>query len=480
MNDSRKSTRRWINLLAPLLALATTGLPAATVTPQEDTQLVLHNPDMGWVFYEFGKKMQSGYTFPEVDYVAIGTHWSDLERSEGKYDFSKLDKFYDYWAAQGKKVMLRSMIEDVGTSTPGYILRRLAASEIQEREMIGRPGSYKEVDCRNPFYQARLAAFLSALAQHYSPSGSRPIVTADLRGYGLWGEWHSGFVFPGMPKPGTQDPAQIDLRARTNALRQLIDLWSAHMPEITLLLSYSHDPDSPSAYWNDPRHYQDYLAYSAYDHATNKANISWRRDGCGGALKDNERTFNEYLFQIGKAPLFSEFANPYDAKLAAWAVDDALSLHPNYVCLYGYSSHVFHDNHRELFHRGLRTMGYRFVPTAVTYPDRIERNAPLKVEAVWVNRAVGRSVIDYSLTVILKDASGQDVFSADAGTLGCSRWIKGEQFPVAKTVTPAGLAPGEYRLCLKMVDPRTKLPIALPLKARNSDGSYPVGSIVVE
>jgi hypothetical protein len=252
------------------------------------------------------------------------------------------------------------------------------------------------------------------------------------------------------------------------------------MAGITLFLSYSHDPDSPSVFWNDARHAGNYLQYSAFDYATNKSNISWRRDGCGGAIKNNERTFNQELFNSGKGPLFSEFADGYNRKSADWAVRDALSLHPNYVCLYGYSGHQFYDQHRDLFDMGLRTMGYRFVPMAVTYPARVNKSCDFALRSVWVNRAVGRALVDYTLTVQLKGEAGGDAFSSNLGGLGCVRWVKGQQFLIEKTVKLGVVAPGKYQLCLAVLDPRTGNPIALPLKSKKPDGSYPIGTITVQ
>ena len=76
------------------------------VRPAEDQSLVLHNPDMGWVLYENYPIDQSpggsstlasvpNETFPDVDTVAIMFTWSDIEKSKGVYDCSKVDYAYD-------------------------------------------------------------------------------------------------------------------------------------------------------------------------------------------------------------------------------------------------------------------------------------------------------------------------------------------------------------------------------------------------
>src|SRR4051812_18435104 len=106
-------------LFAPL-ALVFVSLPAMAVSPEwfvvqpvEDTNAVLRNPDMGWVLYENypldtipgGSSTLVALpneTFPEVDAVALMFTWQDVERTEGVYDFSKVDFAYDYWRKRGK------------------------------------------------------------------------------------------------------------------------------------------------------------------------------------------------------------------------------------------------------------------------------------------------------------------------------------------------------------------------------------------
>src|SRR6266478_6611374 len=96
----------------------------ATVTPVEDTNAILHNPDMGWVVYEnysLDQDPQGSSTmltlpeddFPEADAVALMFSWQDIEPREGYYDFSKVDRAYDYWKKRGKEIQLRLSAESL-------------------------------------------------------------------------------------------------------------------------------------------------------------------------------------------------------------------------------------------------------------------------------------------------------------------------------------------------------------------------------
>jgi hypothetical protein len=291
------------------------------------------------------------------------------------------------------------------------------------------------------------------------------VTLVDLRGFGLWGEWHTGFRYA--------SPAD-----RRQALTAVIDHWSAAFPRHHLALSYSYDPDGPKELYDGPvfgydekftKNYAAFLAYSAFDHAMSKPNITWRRDGAGGAVHANQRRLcDEEFARLTRGPFMSEFVDGYgQSKVAGqkWLtkkIDDALSLHPNYINLLGWQAGdalAFVSEQPELFHRGLREMGYRLVPTQVSYPDTVARGGTFKLSMTWENRGVGRAMRDYHLRVVV---GTQQI---DAGAIETSRWIKGQSYPVTKDVKlPADVDAGAYPLHIGLIDPATGKAVALPLK----------------
>lgn len=243
-------------------------VPVLTARPVEDATAVLHNPDMGWVLYENCPLDPNprgsatlltlpGETFPEVDAVAVMASWQDIEKSEGVYDFTRLDHAYDHWKARGKAIHLRVSTETLlwwtlarppaGTGVPPYVLDRLPAGKKQTRHDSGFP--YVVVDAHEPYYRERLGRFLKALARHFS--GARPVTLVDLRGFGLWGEWHSGYRYPGVAE-------------RHEALCGILDAWSAAFRDRHLVLSASYDPDSPPELRSGPTDHDDPAATTHY------------------------------------------------------------------------------------------------------------------------------------------------------------------------------------------------------------------------
>ena len=471
-----------------------------TVHPAEDPQALLHNPDMGWVLYENypldprpgGSSTLvnlPGETFPGVDAVALMFSWQDVEARPGQYDFSRVDHAYDYWRKRGKQIQLRVSTESLlwwnrasppsGKGVPDYVLQQMSAEHKQVRTAEGIP--YTVVDARDPYYRQRLRAFLCATAAHYT--GSHAVTLVDLRGFGLWGEWHSGYRYA----------TSLERHA---ALKSVIRAYSEAFPRNWLALSYSYDPDSPESYRSGPAErydpvftaqYPEFLRFSAFDYALTRPNVTFRRDGVGGAVHSNERRLNEEAFATRqKGPMMTEFLGGYAANAKAggrhlrWMINDALSQHPNYMNLLGWQGGealAFLREQPELFQQGLRNMGYRLVPTRITYPAAFQSGRPFRVEMEWENRGVGRAMRDYRLKLLLADADGRAIESSDTGALRTSRWIKGERYPVRLGARFVDVKPGRYTLRFVVVDPRDGTVIRLPLKDAAEDGSCPAGEI---
>src|SRR5438045_3363523 len=145
------------------------------VVPKELPDVVLHNPDMGWVLYENYPLDQDPHgsstllllpneKFAGVDSVAIMFSWQDVEKFPSNYDFSKVDFAYDYWAHLGKAIQLRLSSETLlwwanrnppaGNGVPEYVLEKLSASEKQTREL--KEARYVVQDARNTYYHGRM------------------------------------------------------------------------------------------------------------------------------------------------------------------------------------------------------------------------------------------------------------------------------------------------------------------------------------
>lgn len=469
----------------------------------ENIESVLKNPDMGWVLqdvYPIYKPNSSltvlpDYDYQGCDYIALTAAWSDIEVEFDKYDFTDLDYAYDYWKSKGKGLHLRISSEPWGwwekqgrgKGVPAYVIENMQRSERQHTDTyVG--DEYTLVDARNTFYQERLEAFLKKLAEHYSPDGQRPVSLVDLRGFGVWGEWHSGFKYP-------------DRKARRDALKAVIDIWSISFPKHWLALSYSHDPMGPKEHGRGPvthydeqftETYKDFMDYSAYDYAFNKDNIAFRRDGCGGVVNSNERKLcMNYFAKEKSGPMASELAGdylnfkypetwrPFDAK---GMIDDLLSLHPNYSTIPGWDGfrvQVFTSERPDLVNYGLRHMGYRFVPVDVNFPQTISPKGKFQLEVTWINKGVGKALRDYIVEIYIRNMQDACVASYNLESVETSKWVQGNEYKASFDISLPDLTAERYKIYIHMKDPLDRKAISLPLY-NEIERTYLIGIIEVK
>lgn len=182
------------------------GDSAVVPTPTEEP---LGNPGMGWMLEEwttrgpnYGANCRENNPFGLVDNIEVFEAWSFVERTQGVYDWSRIDESINFWRQRGKRVILRVSTEDLGCYLPGCTgyagwkgIPEWLKNQISGSMYYYQDGpTFEFPDYQNPTYQAALVRFLTAYGAKYRDN---PVVAAvGLRGFGQWGEWHSGHNFP--------------------------------------------------------------------------------------------------------------------------------------------------------------------------------------------------------------------------------------------------------------------------------------------
>jgi len=162
---------------------------------------------MGWVYIDnaipgqidAGRSLpyvNDGTAWQEVDSVAVLSSWGQIEIGDGVYDWRLVDQAVDFWTQEGKEIHLRLSTDpmvisplDFMSGVPEWLYDRGLPYMLREEAGV----IIKYPDYRHPLYFPHLKRFLNALAEHFR---NNPAVTLiDLRGYGTWGEWHSGHEY---------------------------------------------------------------------------------------------------------------------------------------------------------------------------------------------------------------------------------------------------------------------------------------------
>jgi hypothetical protein len=479
-------------------ATVATGTVAASGTSDIQSELVsvapvqtnevLHNPGMGWVLIDnaIPGHLDAGRTgtYPEVDNVAVLTHWGELEPTEGVYDWSLLDDSIEYWANLGKRIHFRistdaMMISGYGyaKSVPEWLFQQYG---VPYQERFDQGYTFKLPDYTNPVFMEKLETFLEAFADRYRDDPRLDIV--DLRGYGTWGEWHSGHDFDSYAE-------------RISTLRAIIDKWyAAWNGDKILALSNSYEWRSemtPTV--NNPASYEEYMSWSAFDHALTKPNLTFRRDGAAGALREYDRQLLESFFRSNRSlPLIAEFFGGYGYYVGNGsgytpdsALEEALQLHPNYITMMGHDGDFgaasFYSERPDLIDEGNKRMGYRLVINQAQFPSAVQSGSAFELRQLWSNLGVGRSYKNYPLKLYLTDSSGDTVWSATDENFDMTGFVAGEVYETFSSFElPTTIAPGEYDVRVALVDDQGNPAIRLGIEGRDSENRYLLGKLNVE
>ena len=514
---SKKKKKYICAVLAAMMVLATLFAAVACsnqsqTTIQSGYQVVaperidgkLDNPGIGWVVLEeptYGGHIDIGSSgdLPEASLGSLSTTWYHIETEEDNYDWTMCDQAVDYWTGTGRRVLLRISTDScvwpyTYNAAPMYLFDKYNCGY----EMVPYPdgGAVTEarvVNMADPVYKERLSKFLEALYEHYKDN---PMVeTVEIRGFGMWGEWHHGYEYETKQE-------------RVTVLQDIISTYVDAFEDSGkyLVVSCSWDPDytSTRAYENgytSEEAYQNYVTWSAFDYAFRINNVSYRRDGGASALNYNydERLMAE-AFRAGKrVPILAEYANnwytihtPGSPYTLETALDDLLfKIRPNNSTTLGWVAvelaNIVERGDTDYIDRGNTLMGYRLAVEEALFPTAVSAGSNFTVRTTWTNTALGIYPYVSPLELMLLDEQGNVAYKYTDDEFDARTFVLGEVNNVYSNLSvPNDLANGNYTLAIAMPFPghseTEHANIALAMAGETAENSrvYALGNITVK
>ena len=468
----------------------------------ESINTPLQNPGMGFIFYE---NAMPGYVnqMPGLDeslcapaptaqdwqnslfdgFSAVGilSSWDLIEKEPGVFDFSLLDTAINYWAGKGKEIILRFCTDtlwfgDHTEGAPAWLFEAPYNVPYIERQMFDYPVPFKFADYTNETYLERLDMFLTAFVEHYKDN--KAIVSVDMRGYGIWGEGHSGHGYD------TVEERRAALSGITEtwvkAFSKMKDKFGNVMP---MSLQSSPETTYCTPYFDPEMSTEDFMYFSAHDVAYKYDNVSVRRDGVGGMIgKQDSGVLTQMWLSNKRLPLVLENgAEEFVLEKPMRTLEEAMMYHANYVTVPGHDRNNAGRflNRQDLFDQANRELGYRFVANSVTYPSSVGGDSSFSILHSWTNEAFGRAYNDFPLKFYLLNGSDQVVFESEpCKEFKTTSILKGSAYNYNSTVTLKGVPAGEYTLALALTDSNGEPYINLAMP-QNVGKIYKIGSITV-
>lgn len=458
-----------------------------TVTFEETNNLCADNVGQGWVVLEEplkGGLPSLGYegNLPEVKCVSLSTGWSCFEETPGNYDWRVMDETIAYWAEQGKMINLR-------LCTDGLELNQGVVNGCPEwlfHEPYNVPKIVKEgciyADLSSKVYQEELRKFLAEFAGHYTAEDypyRDAIEVVELRGYGMVGEWHSGWN------------TYTSVEERTETLCSIIDMWREAWGDKLLVLSCTYEFLGNMHGVINAETYDDFMYWMGYDHALTLDNITFRRDGIAFALWPYDaRMATDYFYMNTGLPLLGEIGDGYykhtdnDPYPVFEAMNEALhKWRVNYNTVIGWVAQDFNtvlENETQLTDYFLRMQGFRFIPNQVQYSAKAKAGDKIYLNTLWSNQAMGRAWRDYDLSIYLEDATGKTVYTGTDAKFNPISINGGEpHFFDLEYSLPVTIEKGTYTIKFAISDAEGVPAIEMPISGNDGSNKYYLGEVVI-
>ncbi len=448
-----------------------------TVYPK-DTGIALVNPGMGWTlhFYSnipsnYGSKLAPEDTlddFPGLSTVYLRIPWAYLEPQEGQYNWALLDTPAQRWIAKGKRIALRLTCSEnwMRFATPEWVKDAGAQGTFYTYGQGPNPnGSAWDPFFDDPVFLEKLDRFLQAAGARYD--GNPRVDFIDIGTYGLWGEGHTH-------ASSRQD--DIDIQKRH------IDLHLKHFKDTLLCISddfAGHDKPGKR--------------FPITDYALSKG-VTIRDDSI--MVQPPPRSW--YHSDMAQAfwprlPVILEHEHYGSSKRrGAWG-DGSLLLkavedyHASFMSIHWWPRILLNEN-RAIIDQINQRLGYRLLPTMVSWPQSVVIGKPFRVRWTWSNQGVAPCYEGGFPALTLKDDQGgivsvlsdEGLNMRDLKTGPPTDWPSNahESEFVVGLVAPH-TAPGTVEVFIS-VGARDGTPrIALPLPDHDGRRRYPLGSLTL-
>ena len=423
--------------------------------------------------------------------------WARLEgATQGSYNWSYFDNLINSAINKGQKFSFGIMTHysdggyvsyDGGTSSyPLYLHNLMQAEATNSRDWLSGNRVWVP-NWNSPNYLGRLRALHEALNQHimtgsYTPSsgphaGKRVnyrdvIYCIDIRGYGNWGEWHSGEICDFNAYPTGRQPTTQTFKTIIDLHTQVFQNW----PLVMMVAGYDGGYTGISLFGVPAE-----VSYYALTARNKWGAVGYRRDQWGATdtyldrlMANNNQTYNgsapfkTYILEKYKyAPVTGE---PMPASLDMSDLENQVILyHATSVGNGNWGAQPSSSSVKENIRRGFKRTGYRI---ELTGGSATATTSNLTVNLNWRNVGVAPTYEDWKVTYELRNGSNV-VWSGTSS-------FKPKLFLPSTTATTAtdvfnrsGIPQGTYSLYVIIKDSTGyRQPLPLAIQGRGSDGAY--------
>lgn len=447
-----------------------------------DDKRVLKNPNKGWFVHFVDNSLacplyRSGIEkgdyledFPGLNHMYIRFDWGDIEKEEGKYDWSQIDEIIEEWALHGYTFAFRlctfETAYEAPYATPKFVFDAGAG-------YIDTPNN-REPDYGDPIYLEKLENFTREFGRKFN--GSPLVEYVEVGSFGTWGEGHtycgSEKIFP------------------KETLKKHLDITAKYFPDTIIL---ANDDMLWHCYQND-----------TLKNGMDRGVVEWFTEyaaGLGMGIRDDSILVNSYVRQMGYDSTYSpsfcdrvwRFA-PTNMERGHFGSPDAggddanelvfmealRNMHSTFAGFHGIPR-VWLNKNREITEYMANRMGYWYFLDGIDFPVLVSGLTHYAVMRVR-NRGFAPAYHDYDVKMELRSEDGRKYEIVREGWKCNNRfWMPDEVSEERVALDLRGVPAGTYKLFVGMFDKHGRpVHFAMTEDIMDSDAMYGLVSVTVE
>ncbi|MFZ4726403.1 MAG: DUF4832 domain-containing protein [Paludibacter sp.] len=428
------------------------------VIPVSDTEIL--NPGRGLAHWQ----QKAGIPFPTIDHYQR-YRWSDLEKSQGVYDFSLLKAEAEIAKTDpdGRGLYglaVRCLDSGVDHCYPTYI-DGLMSSWYSAKYKCWVP------DWNDPQFLERQDSLVANLGRVFN--NDERVGYVEIRSFGNWGEWHiSGFETP--PSPA------IPITKAT--IQHMIDTYIKAFPDKQIIML------------NDE--------YGGLEYAMTKTDlkypIGWRRDSWPSSIMDYVKKASTWTKVSDRWKIAPVIIESIETKYFTFssALPQVVDYHVSSIGgnLDASQYYSYTAGFQDTLVNCIKYSGYRYIVRSISYPDVFVPGQTINLKSEWSNVGVAPIYRDWKVSYrITNQITGALVLEIPSALdlrklLPTYSHETKVDIPVLfddSFVLPASFVKGNYNLEVIVSDPINYLsPLKLAIQGRKTTGAYGLGTVLVD
>ncbi len=440
-----------------------------------DDKRVLENPNKGWYYHYIDNGLsRPAYrdciaegdfleNIPGMNLIYLRIDWADIEKSDGVYDWSEIDKIINDWSTHGYKFTFRFVSYEgsgIKYATPQWVFSDKGA---KFREIEFKSGNVFEPVYDDPIFLEYLERFLKECARKFD--GNPLVEYIDVSGFGTWGEFHT---YMGS---NIQYPFKI--------LKYYVDMNIRCFPNTQLLCNYGISQSTPDI-GNDRKLFIDYCSQMGLGIRCDSVNVKMYSETFG---YDSFQTPDIYSFFYNTAPVDLEHEHmrgtSNDRFRDGLSYIEALrNSHATYAGFHDWITNWYPKykyQHEYIANR----LGYWYFINGYAIPDEVTSNAKATLTIDVHNSGFAVAYIKYEAKVKLISDSG-DCYDIHCSGCDNTRWQPNERCIENIQLKFSGVPTGEYKICFGLFNDECK---AIEFAVKNEhvhNGYIELGNINVK